>query len=71
MLEAIFQIIDVLALVFSGLVSFLTSTVKIMLMIPDFLLFILSLVAVMPPFIATFIVAGVTASILFLVIGRN
>lgn len=71
MISMITQIIDVIVLLFTGIVSFLTSTLRIVLMIPEFLAFIFSLVALMPSFISVFIVAGVTASVLFLIIGRN
>ena len=71
MLAMLGQILEVLALVFNGLLSVLKSTVALVLLIPQFLTFIFSMVAVAPPFISSFIIVGVTASVLLLILGRN
>jgi len=71
MMAMLSQTLEVVAAVFKGLVSLITSTLQIIAVIPQFLTFILSLIAVAPPFITTFMIVGVTASILFLIVGRN
>lgn len=71
MLEILQQFLQVLSLIFRGIVSILESTVTMIILIPKFLAFIFSMVAVAPPFISTFIIVGVTASVLLLILGRN
>ena len=65
------QFLEVLALVFKGLLSVLSSMVTLVTLIPQFIAFILSMVAVAPPFVSSFIIVGVTASVLLLILGRN
>lgn len=71
MIAMLAQTLEVIAALFKGIISLVTSMLQLIAVIPEFLTFILGLVAVAPPFISTFIVVGVTASILFLIIGRN
>lgn len=71
MLAMLGQFLEVLALVFKGLLSVLSSMVTLVTLIPQFIAFILSMVAVAPPFVSSFIIVGVTASVLLLILGRN
>lgn len=71
MIAMIEQILDA----FSSFVQFLGSIIngllQIISVIGQFVAFIFELVAVAPPFMSAFLIAGVTASILFLLLGRN
>ena len=71
MINMLSQILDVISTIVQGVVSLITSTLQLVLVIPQFLAFILGLIAVAPPFMSAFLIAGVTASILFLLLGRN
>ena len=71
MLAMLGQFLEVLALVFKGLLSVLSSMVTLVTLIPQFIAFILSMLAVAPPFVSSFIIVGVTASVLLLILGRN
>jgi hypothetical protein len=71
MLDFLKQIASVISVVFDGILSTLQATVTLFLNIPKFVVFITSSVALLPPVLVPFIVFGVTASVLLLILGRN
>lgn len=71
MIAMLQQILEVIGYVLTGIVGFIGSFVIVIGMIPQFLAFITSLIGVAPLFITSFMVVGVTASIIFLILGRN
>ena len=71
MLDFLKQIVSVISVVFDGILSTLQATVTLFLNIPKFVVFITSSVALLPPVLVPFIVFGVTASALLLILGRN
>lgn len=71
MLDFLKQIVSVISVVFGGILSTLQATVTLFLNIPKFVVFITSSVALLPPVLVPFIVFGVTASVLLLILGRN
>mgnify|MGYP000174382744 CR=1 FL=1 len=71
MLDFLKQIVSVISVVFDGILSTLQATVTLFLNIPKFVVFITSSVALLPPVLVPFIVFGVTASVLLLILGRN
>ncbi len=71
MLDFLKQIVSVISVVFDGILSTLQATVTLFLNIPKFVVFISSSVALLPPVLVPFIVFGVTASVLLLILGRN
>lgn len=71
MLEMFSQFFEVISMVIRGLLSILMMTVALVTMIPKFLAFIFGLVAVAPPFISAFLIFGVVASVVLLILGRN
>ena len=71
MLDFLKQIVSVISVVFDGILSTLQATVTLFLNIPKFVVFITSSVALLLPVLVPFIVFGVTASVLLLILGRN
>lgn len=71
MLDFLKQIVSVVSVVFDGVLSTLQATVTLFLNIPKFVTFITASVALLPPVLVPFIVFGVTASVLLLILGRN
>lgn len=71
MMAMLTQILDVIGYILNGILSFIQSFVTVITMLPQFLVFITSLIGVSPSFITSFMVVGVTASIIFLILGRS
>ncbi len=71
MLEWLSQIGDFLLLIVNVVITFLSSTVKLLTMIPQWLSFLHLGTASLPGIIAPFIICGITLTAVLLILGRH
>lgn len=71
MLEILQQLLAVVALVVRGLLSILVTMGRLVQTIPVFTSFIFASLTSMPPVVVSFIILGITGSIVLLILGRN
>lgn len=71
MLEWLSQIGDFLLLIVNVVIMVVSSTLKFLLMIPQWLTFLHLGTAMLPGIIVPFVVAGISLTVVLLILGRN
>lgn len=71
MLDFLSGIIDFITMLGSTLIMLIRSTLDFFLMIPSFISYLLTSIAVLPAFLVPFVVAGVFLSVILLIVGRG
>ena len=71
MLDFLSGIMDFITMLGSTLIMLIKSTLDFFLMIPSFLAYLTTSVAVLPSFIVPFVVAGIFLSVILLIVGRG
>lgn len=71
MLDFLSGIMDFITMLGSTLIMLIRSTLDFFLMIPSFISYLLTSIAVLPAFLVPFVVAGVFLSVILLIVGRG
>ena len=71
MLAALGQIIDVISFLINGLLMIIQSLINLITSIPGYVAFLGGVVLSMPAFITTFVMAGISVTLLLFLLGRH
>ena len=71
MLKALQAIVDAISVAFQFLLNLISGLVHLVTLLPKALLFVTGCSSYLPTFLVTFVLAGVSISLVFMIVGRG